>query len=118
MLRQSYQIEKNKIIFNNGRVIEFENTFRQTLVIADILIVIIEFIKNKKTNENVYGIDLERQSIKWQIENKREDDCAFTDMIEGKNQHLYLRSWCNLILEVNPNTGEIYSKSYGESVWS
>ena|ERR1017187_2505501 len=107
----NFNIEKNEINFENGEKIFFGNNLRTSIIINNVLIVVVEVIKNKITNENVFGVSLDTGLLLWQIENKSIYNCPFVHLIE-KDGFLLAYNWCHYILTLNPVTGEVLKKIY------
>ncbi|HMG83419.1 MAG TPA: hypothetical protein VK559_10330 [Ferruginibacter sp.] len=123
MEEKGFVVDKTKgVIFDDKNFIPFYK-INYYLLYNNILIIIgyTESGRSKIDNDNVYGIDIVKKKITWQIKNPRSKvyeiktlsgssldmgDCHFTDMNVYENK-LWIRSICNFGVIIDELTGEI-----------
>lgn len=110
---KDYVIDRNNLIVSDV-LIEFKYPILETILIADILIVLVESPYRVIYNENVFGVSLATKSIMWQIKKVRfrtpgAKDCPYTSIVlyQGK---LHLNNWCDTYFIINPVTGAVIEK--------
>jgi hypothetical protein len=110
-----FRIKENKLIFSTGKSIVFDHKIIQVLQKEEILIVLIGGEKGQMFNNNVYGLDIVKREIKWQINNPSEFDCPFNLIALTKTGEVGLRNWCHYDMVVNPSNGEVLLKRYNNA---
>jgi hypothetical protein len=103
------------MIFNNGRVVEFEYPIneRKTLIMDFVIIVILETPSKSKYNNNVFAIS-DIGNFLWQIDIEepyiKDHNCPFVEARIDDSEKLLLFNWCNTAFIVEPITGAIINK--------
>ena len=107
----SYLIAENKLVFENSELL-FDYPIKESLVMEGMLIVRLEMPFKIIYNENVLGISLSEQKIKWRIVKRkyREQDCPFISITQYGN-FLKLFNWCGFYFIIDPITGGILEES-------
>lgn len=109
-MSNKYLIQKAKLIFKNSELV-FDFPIESWVEIAGTLVILLEIPADTKYNENVFGVSLSEENVKWQIAKRRYNEvfnqrCPFIDITIQKNK-VRLNNWCSIYFVVNPLTGEI-----------
>ncbi len=108
-----YYIQKNRLIIDDNEIV-FDFPIRESVEIGDMLIVYISlYTKITSLVENVFGVHLIEQKIKWQIEKRQYPKGGYAEMrcpfvgIRFIDNELWLYNWCSTRLKVDPATGKV-----------
>jgi hypothetical protein len=110
MKNKVYNVQENKLIVGDT-VLTFDLPIKQCVELNEMLIVRLDALGKAQYNENVFGVDLLEEKIKWKIEKRRyrtdtKQGCPFVDITISENK-LRLNNWCDAFLIVDPTTGKI-----------
>jgi len=110
-MNKNYQIESNKIIFENGIITKFEYEIIKTLKVNDIILVLIKKPFRVIYNRTIFAVSY-NGNILWQVPDRdsypgEEKDCPFVDMILNTEGNIVLFNWCSIAFVVDPNTGTV-----------
>ena len=118
-MSDKYYIEKNCVHFPT-HTIPFQYSVLQSIEIGDMLIIRIgEYDKVINYEQNVFGLSISEEKIKWQIEKRKYPKggwvvrmkCPFVG-IGFDEDGLKLTNWCSTTLIVDPVTGEVLKDEY------
>lgn len=107
----NYIIQSKNITLSNGYSLDFEYPIKETLIIDNVIIVLIEPPYEVVYNQNIFAISLSGDFL-WQI-GKVElcytapSNCPYVGITINKNNELVLFNWCDTAVIVNPKTGDI-----------
>ena len=109
-----HTVTGKKIIFHDGKVVDFEFPIAKTVACGECLVVLLDVPIGMKFNENVSGIDCNGRVL-WQIEKKKYvyEDSPYTE-ISQKEGNIVLYNWDGLEIVVDPKTGRIVEEKYGK----
>ncbi|HTC01129.1 MAG TPA: hypothetical protein VK705_10645 [Ferruginibacter sp.] len=121
MEESRFTINKRQgITFEDNNLIPFHN-IKDHLLYNNILIVVGYIETGSSRIDNVYGIDIVKKKIVWQIKNNRREipivktlsgsdfkmpECYFTDLSLYENK-VSVRNICNFMVLIDEQTGEI-----------
>lgn len=117
MTNRRYSVQGNKLIVDNSELV-FDFSIKDCIKLDDMLIIRLDVLGKAKYNENVFGVSLLEQKIKWQIEKRRystgasNQRCPFVDVTIYDNK-LRLNNWCDTYFIVDPLTGKILEEGEG-----
>lgn len=118
MIRKSsdYLIKGNKLIIGS-RETAFDFPIDSSIAIEGMLIILLAIPVNVQYNENVFGVDIISNEIKWQIEKRQyipayNQQCPFVSIVVNEGE-LRLNNWCSVYFIVDPLNGKILRE--GES---
>jgi len=108
MKTAGYQIDNNKIQFENGNVVEFDLPVKTAVRYQDQLIVLLETV-GVIYNQNIFAVDDSGDTI-WQIERSGNldniGDCSFSS-IEVNEGNLSAYNWCGFRFTFDLKNGRI-----------
>jgi hypothetical protein len=108
-----YSIKGNALRIGNKETV-FDFPIKSCLEIKGMLIVLLSIPTDVQYNENVFGVEMASNEIKWQIE-KRDyipaynQQCPFVSTVVYGGK-LRLNNWCSVFFNVDPTTGKILSE--------
>jgi hypothetical protein len=111
-----YSIEGNRLIIDNKET-TFDFPIDSHIVIEGMLIILLAIPVNVQYNENVFGVDMISNEIKWQIVKRQyipayNQQCPFVSIVVYEGE-LRLNNWCSVYFIVDPLSGKILRE--GES---
>lgn len=108
-----YSIVDNKLIFKTGEPLVFKYLIKQSVLVEDIIILILDIPANEVYNENVFGIKLGGDFL-WQIGKvelfQKSKDCPYVNVRKNDMDQIVLFNWCDTAIIINPKTGEVLDK--------
>lgn len=112
----NYHISGNKLIFEEGHVVEFDFPVLKTLIINQSIIILLNVPGKKGYNQNIFAVNF-RGKIIWQIERSADldgiGDCPFVS-VEINKSELVCFAWCGFRLTVNPASGKVTSQIFAK----
>jgi len=110
----NYKVNSKNITLENGYSLDFEFPIKETLVIDDIIIIVVESPFEVCYKENVFAIKASGDFL-WRINDVElysngPDNCFYVGVELNKENELVLFNWCDTAVIVNPNTGEVIRK--------
>lgn len=107
----NFSAENKEIVFDDRSIIKFDYPIKQHIIIYSTVILRLEIPSKIIFNENVFGVNFEKKKIVWQIEKIKyhSENCPFVNIFLRGNK-LFLNNWCGIVLEVNPQTGEVINQ--------
>jgi hypothetical protein len=108
-----YRIANNKLIFKTGEPIVFKYPIKQSILVEDIIILILDIPAKEVYKQNVFGIKVCGDFL-WQIGVvelfQKAKDCPYIDMQKNDANQIVLFNWCDTAIIINPKTGEVIDK--------
>jgi hypothetical protein len=106
----NYIVKSNNILFENGYSLDFEYPIKDTLLISNIIIILIDPPFDTVYNQNIFAISLSGDFL-WRIGNVKlyndSNNCPYVGIIVNKSNELVLFNWCDTAVIVNSQTGDI-----------
>jgi hypothetical protein len=107
----AYKVNSNNITLTNGYSLDFEYPIKETLVIGDIIVIVVESPFDVSYEKNVFAIKQSGDFL-WRINDVKlgytgSDNCFYVGVELNKNNELVLFNWCDTAVIVNPHTGQM-----------
>jgi len=110
----NYSISGSKIIFEAGRIAEFDFLIKKAMTFNHYIIVLLDIPSRSSYNQNVFAINYKGR-ILWQIDGLEIHSltpcCPFIS-IEIRNRELVCLNACGFRFTVNPATGKVTSQVF------
>lgn len=105
-----YSIKENKLVISNKEIF-FDFSIGSCIEREGMLIVLLSIPVDVQYNENVFGVDIASNEIKWQIEKRQyipvyNQQCPFVSIVIYEGD-LRLNNWCSVYFIVDVLTGKI-----------
>jgi hypothetical protein len=109
----NYKTKSNKVVFDDGKIIKLAYPVYKTELVGNVLIVLLESGTSEIYNENVFGIDVIKKEIIWQIPKIGyvDENSPYTQ-ITVKKKNIVAYNWSGDLVTINPKTGKIQKKVY------
>jgi hypothetical protein len=108
-----YRIEGNKLITSKGEPITFEHTIKQSLLVNDTIVVVLETPPKIVYDRNVFAFNTNGDFL-WQIGAAeffyKGKDCPYVGATANEQGQITLSNWCDTAVVVDLITGKILSK--------
>jgi len=109
----NYTIASNNIIFENGYSLNFEYPIKNTLLINNIVIILVDPPFDRIYNQNVFAVRISGDFL-WRIGKvslyNNSNNCPYVGIIVNDSNQLVLFNWCDTAIIVDPETGEMLNK--------
>ncbi len=115
----SYIINKDKLSFENGNSIKFNNDIKKIIDFGNIIVILLEREVNSDFINNVYGVNMKKNEIEWQIDNlvnaKYENvvyngiNSPYVDIYKTADDEVKLINWDGTKIHLDVNSGTIIS---------
>ncbi|RYZ97167.1 MAG: hypothetical protein EOP47_22325 [Sphingobacteriaceae bacterium] len=106
-------IDKNTVIFNTGKPVDFEYPIAKIIEIENVIVVILHIPPKREYNLNVFAFSLSGDFL-WRIANTdlyyKNSDCPYVGYTLNENDQLVLFNWCDTAVVVDHNNGDILDK--------
>jgi len=114
MTMSNFVVEKEKLIFNSGKVVTFLYPIKKTLEFNDVIVVMLEIPPKTGYSNNVFAVNQEGE-ILWQIGKHPQNlDASVWLDLNRKGEDAQIGNWDGLELIVEPATGKILQEWVGK----
>lgn len=109
----NYKTKSNKVVFDDGKTIKLAYPIYKAELVGNVLIVLLESGTSEIYNENVFGIDIIKREIIWQMPKiSYVDENSPYTQITVKKKNIAAYNWNGELVIINPKTGKIIKKVY------